>query len=486
VDTLENGHKKTPYEEMKALQERLNEGVRRRGERWTVEGARGLLAMARSNDPFYAGQEWQREQAEWFASVFRRLGFEGRRVHVRFVHYVACGEEPNPTTGEKQQERLPDGSPYENTEENWQFIQAASKHARNMGLIDPRNIVDRRTPRPFLNAPEEQPPAPGALVVEPSFRLPSIEVDDLEPYQSGGRAYPTGYEYSVAFEPSLVEMWMEKSLDDADDPLIETLCEEEGVNLITGIGFMTISSVYALLERRAHLEKPLRILYLSDFDPAGKHMPGAPARHIEFALRNMEEKPDIRLHHLALTEDQVTELELPRIPIKDSDRRKANFEAKHGKGATELNALMLETRRTSTEAMLRGAIRELRDDALPNRLRASRWEAQRILDEELSRRLRWPRRALELIEEEAREVGERYATELQELADRLAEEIDPLEERANRVLHAARRRLAGLEEVELPEVEGLEPEEEPEESARDWLFDSRRDYLEQLRHYKER
>jgi hypothetical protein len=143
---------------------------------------------------------------------------------------------------------------------------------------------------------------------------------------------------------------------------------------------------------------------------------------------------------------------------------------------------MLETRRTSTEAMLRGAIRELRDDALPNRLRASRWEAQRILDEELSRRLRWPRRALELIEEEAREVGERYATELQELADRLAEEIDPLEERANRVLHAARRRLAGLEEVELPEVEGLEPEE----SARDWLFDSRRDYLEQLRHYKER
>jgi hypothetical protein len=45
----------TPYEETKALLDRLNEGVRR-GERWTVEGERGLLAMARSNDPFYAGQ----------------------------------------------------------------------------------------------------------------------------------------------------------------------------------------------------------------------------------------------------------------------------------------------------------------------------------------------------------------------------------------------------------------------------------------------
>ena len=362
-------------------------------------------------------------------------------MHVRFVHYVACGEEPNPTTGEKQQERLPDGSPYENTEENWQFVQAASKHARNMGLVDPRNIVDRRTPRPFLNAPEEQPPAPGVGVVEPSLQLPSIEVDNLEPHSSGGLAYPTGYEYSVAFEPSLVEMWMEKSLDEADDPLIETLCEEEGVNLITGIGFMTISSVYALLQRRTHLDKPLRILYLSDFDPAGKHMPSSPARHIEFALRNMneDERPDIRLHHLALTEDQVRELELPRIPIKDSDRRKVRFEAKHGRGATELNALMLETRRPNTEAMLRDAIRQLRDDTLGDRLRGSRRQAQRILNEELIRRLRWPRRALELIEEEAQEVAGRYATELQELADRLAEEIDPLEERANRVLQRRTR-----------------------------------------------
>jgi hypothetical protein len=284
-------------------------------------------------------------------------------------------------------------------------------------------------------------------------------------------------------EPSVVEMWMEKSLDEADDPLIETLCEEESVNLITGIGFMTISSVYALLERRSRLDKPLRILYLSDFDPAGKHMPVSPARHVEFALRKMEEKPDVRLHHLALTEDQVRDLELPRIPIKDTDGRKANFEAKHGKGATELNALMHETRRADTEQMLRGAIRDLRDDTLPGRLGRARREAQRMLDEEFSRRLRWPRRALDLIEEAAEEAGERYAEELQDLADRLAEEIEPLEERAGRVLQVARRRLEGLEEgIEAPEVEG----EEPEGAADGWLFDSRRDYLEQRDHYKER
>ncbi len=37
-----------------------------------------------------------------------------------------------------------------------------------------------------------------------------------------------------------------------------------------------------------------------------------------------------------------------------------------------------------------------------------------------------------------------------------------------------------LEELELPTVEA----EEPEGAAEGWLFDSRRDYFEQLRYYK--
>ena len=123
---------------------------------------------------------------------------------------------------------------------------------------------------------------------------------------------------------------------------------------------------------------------------------------------------------------------------------------KHGERGTELNALMHETRCTHTEAMLREAIRGLRDGTLPDRLRASRREAQRILEEEPARRLLLARRALELIEEQALKAGGRYEQELRNLSKRLARERRPLEER---VLQAARRRLAGVEEVELPEVE---------------------------------
>jgi hypothetical protein len=51
------------------------------------------------------------------------------------------------------------------------------------------------------------------------------------------------------------------------------------------------------------------------------------------------------------------------------------------------------------------------------------------------------------------------------------------------VPQGARRKVEGLEEdIDLPEVEA----EEPEDAAEGWLFDSRRDYLEQLQHYKKR
>ncbi len=477
----------TPYEEMKDLQDRLNEGVCR-AERWPLEGERGLLAMARSNDPFYAGQDSQRERAEWFASLFRRLGFEGRRVHVRFVHYVASGEEKNPVSGERVQERRPDGTLYENTEADWDFIQKASKDARNMGLVDPRNIVDRRTPRPFLFGPETSAPAPYVEVTPPRLSLPAVHVSSVEPYRTDGEAHALGYRRHLAHQPSLIEVWVEKNLDDADNPVIETLCRELGVNLVTGIGFMTISSVYALLERRAKLGKPLRILYLSDFDPAGKHMSVSPARHIEFALRDMceDERPDIRLHPLALTEEQVKALGLPRQPIKATDGRKANFEAKYGpEGATELNALMHETRVEWTEEMLRAAVGALRDEGLGHKLYAASQEAQELVGEALESRLRWVHRALGLIEERAREIGERYVAELEDIRDRLAAEMTPLEERAVRVRRAARRKLLWFEEEmapQLPTVEG----EEPDGVAEGWLFDSRRDYMEQLRHYKNR
>ena len=106
-----------------------------------------------------------------------------------------------------------------------------------------------------------------------------------------------------------------------------------------------------------------------------------------------------------------------------------------------------------------------------------------MLRQRVDEKLYWPRLALEMLEEQAEEIGERYVADLQGIADRLAEEMAPLEERAERVLRGARQRLHSVaDEAELPEVEA----EEDDEATDGWLFDSRRDYFEQLRYYKER
>jgi len=105
---------------------------------------------------------------------------------------------------------------------------------------------------------------------------------------------------------------------------------------------------------------------MADFDPSGVHMPVGPARHIEFALSTMKEKPDIRLAHLALTHDQVLKNELPSVPLKKGsaekkgDSRAAGFEKRYGSRAVEINAL-LELYPEKFEQILRDAIRSLRD-----------------------------------------------------------------------------------------------------------------------------
>jgi len=95
-------------------------------------------------------------------------------------------------------------------------------------------------------------------------------------------------------------------------------------------------------------------VYVSDFDPAGRSMPVAAARKIEhFVRRGMADGRglvDIALQPLILTPEQCVAYRLPRVPIKESERRAARFEHRFGEGATELDAL---------EALHPGAIRDI-------------------------------------------------------------------------------------------------------------------------------
>src|SRR5258708_9790040 len=76
-----------------------------------------------------------------------------------------------------------------------------------------------------------------------------------------------------------------------------------------------------------------------DLDRAGKSMPWAGARKIEFLVRTLGLNVDVRVFPAVLTLEQIQYYSLPRTPIKETERRRVDFETRHGEGAVELDAL---------------------------------------------------------------------------------------------------------------------------------------------------
>jgi hypothetical protein len=490
----------------------------------TQDLSRIFLALGADNDPYWSGRHAERPLGEWFAEIHkRRIGNERR--HIRGCFYIASGEDPDPE-GNEEPERWPQEGIWKDGKEvglppalkgalvdktdslHWDTFQQASKFARNMGLVNPSLITDSVTPVDrFFHGPGSI--DPWLDYESPSLVLPD-SVSSLPPSFTEATASVHGYRLPDMV-PSLCEIWIEKELDSEDRPVVRSVARQMGVNVITGRGNFRISQAYAVLRRQEEAGGiPLRILFLSDFDSAGDHIPVSPARHMQFALEGRDPKPDVRLFHLALTEEQVREQNIPTKPPTTAAEEQAAkdryFNARTGNlGAVQLNALTDTGPRAEWfEGLLREAIEALRDPNLTEKWLATRNEARELVDEELERLMRWPHRGLQLIAERYQETAQAgFETERQAIADKTAEimrlqrerraleddlrqkqaaEIDPLRERANAILRLARQRVERLEDLELPTFEA----EEPPEAAEGWLFDSRREMEEQALHYNAR
>jgi hypothetical protein len=346
--------------------------------------------------------------------------------------------------------------------------------------VRPDAFIDRRNPDPHPLAPGARPtPEPDWWVEDAMWDLPTV------PTSLAGRlhlalpgAWANGYDHDPADQPSHVELWVEKST--MDDVLIP-LCQDLGLNLVASLGFQSITSVIALIQRVRATGKPARIFYISDFDPAGDGMPTAVARQREYWLAEYVPAADVALTALALTRAQVEAYRLPRIPVKDSDRRKSRFEERYREGAVELDAL--EALRPGELARLvRAAVAPYRDPDLPGRLAAARREASAAVDDAWRQVTALHQDELDAIAQEAEPILARYQEALERLDGELALELAPLRER----LDAVRQAIADTERsltIALPERPAAEM---PEADEGDWLYRSARTYVEQLAVYKAR
>ncbi len=437
---------------------------------------RDLLVLAPQNDPFNSGTRANRVAAEWFARLLEEHDLPPGK-HLRRWHYLLSTLD-KPVV-------IPNGEPYENAESCWSYLQKASSHARYQGLVDPRQFADQRNPnaREYQAVPREEPDPSWATSGDVDWTLPTISVTYRGRIILPG-IYVDGYDYDDGDQPYHLECWIEKSTMDAE---LAPICDKFGVTLKKGVGFDSVTSVVKLVERcQAFIEmdRPIRIFYISDFDPAGFFMPQAIARQIQFWLWREGREADIRLKPLVLTKAQVEEFKLPRKPIKDEDRRKRNFELRLGEGHVELDALAAlhpgEFERIVTEAFA-----DFRDQNLDEELE----DAYRDADAEAE--VAWEL-ATEYLRAEAKgltnrmnEIGDKYIPKINEIREQMDEELAPLraeirefEERAERELAQAQ----GFLYVDLPDRPTPKPPAEAD--SEQWLYDSTRTFCEQVAHFK--
>jgi hypothetical protein len=445
------------YEQIKTL-------AREQGARVT-----DLLALAPQNDPFYTGAPATVEAAQWFATLWERFGFTNG-VHLRRVHYQLVSHADI---------TKPNGEAYTNTENDWTYLCNAGKYARYLELVDAEAFVDRRNPKPhvFCAGQVWWDTSPTFWIDMPDWTLPTIRTELAERVDC---RFPVpqvgGYGYDRRNQPYHLELWIEKST--MDDVLLP-LGEELGVNIVTSLGFQSITSVVALLKRIADRDRPARILYVSDFDPAGDGMPVAVARQVEFWLQTYAAGRDIALMPITLTRDQVERYRLPRIPVKDTDRRKAGFEERYGEGAVELDAL--EALHPGELARLvREAVAPYRDESLAERLQGAAQTAQGRVAAAWQAALEPFQGELAAITQEATALMASYKAHLEELRAALDAELAPWQDRLNVLQQAIRDARAGLD-VTLPARPQPETADADEST---WLYRSCRDYLAQMEVYK--
>ncbi|HEX9972010.1 MAG TPA: hypothetical protein VGD14_08070, partial [bacterium] len=427
-----------------------------------------VLAVSSQNDPFNIGTRAQVKQAEWFQYLWEKFCYTNG-IHLRRIHYQAVSEEI----------LKPDGTVYQNTLEDWAFLGGTGRFARYLNYVDARCFVDRRNPDPKIYYAYEIPidkPHWNTNSIFTHWNMPGIDTNLASEIDWELPTYNLyGYEYFEKLQPYHIEIWEEKS---TMDDVLKPICSKYGIDLVTGLGYLSITSIMGLLDRIDRCKKPTLIFYISDFDPAGFHMPKQVARQIEFWMYKNKLELDVKLNPIVLTKEQMINYQLPRIPIKESDRRKKNFEETFGEGATELDALEA-LHPGELKKIIENQVAQYRDPKLHQKLRDAKSEAEKAMKESWETVENKYQPQLDEIKESTENILANYKEELEQLSDRLAEELQPHRENLESLWDDVTLEISKMK-TELPE----KPEPEINMSDKNYLFDSDRDYLQQLQVYK--
>ena len=284
------------------------------------------LALVQANDPYAAGRPHRARAAKWFAKVWESGEKLGIRPgwHLRRIHYLLVSR-PDVVL-------LPDDQTYTNTLKHWYLLCHAARDAAALSLVPPDLLSDARNDTPHISYVARSRGTAAEMVeawvaYEPAHRPPRLQLQQLG--------------IGVAIRPEVerpyqIEIWAEKT---TVNDVLRPLAHRYNLNIVTASGEISATACRQLVDRAIDRGRPVRVLYVSDFDPAGRSIPVAMARKVEYEIDRRQIDLDIQVRPVVLTHDQCVEYRLPRAPIKETERRGARFEEQFGEGATELDAL---------------------------------------------------------------------------------------------------------------------------------------------------
>jgi len=126
-------------------------------------------------------------------------------------------------------------------------------------------------------------------------------------------------------------------------------------------GYPSISFLHAAAQSIAWEGKPAVLYYYGDRDPSGVDIP----RFVEDSIRDLAPDVDLTFDLVAVTEGQITEMQLPTRPTKRTDTRSKNF---HGE-SVEVDAIPPDQ------------LKKLCEDCITQHIDDDRLEAMRIVED---------------------------------------------------------------------------------------------------------
>jgi hypothetical protein len=324
-----------------------------------------LTVLSTRVDPYRLDTDAGHRDGRWVAEQLDRLLAPGKQIHWRGLHYLLVSTSAL---------TKPDGTPYSNTDADWTWlVEVAGKASRWLEYVPFERIVDNYNTAPAIF--HKAPVAPrSAIAVGIEVTIP--DADDLTPEPAA-----EGFVARQAFH--FVIFGEKASLED----VLKPIARAKQADLYLSAGEISDTLLHRIAADAVKDGRPLVVFTISDCDPAGYQMPVSISRKLQAFKDLLFPQLEFEVVPVALTPEQVRELDLPSTPLKAGEKRADKWTEAFGTAQTEIDALMV-LRPDVLRKLVEEAFTPYFDDTLEDRVEAAEteWleEAQAAIDAQIN------------------------------------------------------------------------------------------------------